>query len=186
LHLGQYLCSNPSLVKDKRVLELGAGTGYLAVLCAKYLGSEHVIASDGSDEVVRKLPGSCILNGLQGTERVSVMELKWGQDLGGSDGEVSQGLADLDTILGADITYDASAIPPLVTTLSELARLSPGVSILIAATERNRATFESFLDACRQRGFAVSYKDFAVQSEAMQNGPFYNDASPIHICQLSV
>ena len=33
LHLGQYLCTNPELVRNKRVLELGTWTGYLAILC---------------------------------------------------------------------------------------------------------------------------------------------------------
>ncbi|KAK4151863.1 S-adenosylmethionine-dependent methyltransferase [Chaetomidium leptoderma] len=142
LHLGQYLCVNPSLVNNKRVLELGTGTGYLAVLCGKYLGSDHVIASDGSDEVVNHLSDGFFLNGLQETPKVSAMQLKWGHALVGTEWNGGG----LDTVLGADITYDVSVIPALVATLEELARLFPGLSVLIAATERNRTTFESFLD----------------------------------------
>lgn len=183
LHLGQYLCLDSSLVKNKRVLELGAGTGYLAVLCAKYLGSEHVIASDGSDEVVNKLRDNFLLNGLQ-EEKVSAMELEWGRTLASTEGRAWSGDAKLDTIIGADITYDASVIPVLIETLMELAGLFPGVSILIAATERNRATFESFLDVCGQRGFSVRDESFSVQPRSKQTGPFYSDASPIHISQL--
>src|SRR5690554_5488777 len=52
LHLGQYLCRHPDIIRGKRVLELGAGTGYVAVLCAKYLGATKVTASDRSDEVL--------------------------------------------------------------------------------------------------------------------------------------
>ncbi|KAK4032129.1 S-adenosylmethionine-dependent methyltransferase-like protein [Parachaetomium inaequale] len=144
LHLGQYLCADPSLVQNKRVLELGTGTGYLAVLCAKYLGSDHVMASDGSDEVVNHMSDSIFLNGLQGSPKVAAMQLKWGHALVGT--ELEGALERLDTVLGADITYDVSVIPALVATLEDLARLFPGVSVLIAATERNRATFESFLD----------------------------------------
>ncbi|KAJ4302470.1 hypothetical protein N0V88_002615 [Collariella sp. IMI 366227] len=162
LHLGQYLCKNPSLVENKRILELGTGTGYLAVLCAKYLGSEHVMASDGSDEVVSKLQDSFFLN----------------------EEEAWNGGRKLDMVLGADITYDVSVIPALVATLQELAGLFPGIEIVIAATERNRATFESFLEACAKRGFALSHASFAVPSRSEQRGPFYKDESPIHICQL--
>jgi predicted nicotinamide N-methyase len=182
LHLGQYLCTDPSLVKNKRVLELGAGTGYLAVLCAKYLGSEHVVASDGSDEVVNHLSDSFFLNGLQGSPRASAMQLKWGHALVGTQLEGGR----LDTVLGADVTYDVSVIPALVATLEDLARLFPGLKVLIAATERNRATFESFLAMCGKRGFAVGHESFPVPPRSEQNGPFYSDNSPIHICKLNM
>lgn len=184
LHLGQYLSADPSLVKNKRVLELGAGTGYLAVLCAKYLGSDHVIASDGSDEVVNHLSDSFFLNGLQGSHKVSATQLQWGHAL--LDTAENGGLGKLDTVLGADITYDVSVIPALVATLEELAKLFPGLSVLIAATERNRATFERFLSASEKRGFTVSDESFPVPQRSDQNGPFYSDASPIHICKLKM
>ncbi|KAL2016071.1 hypothetical protein VTK56DRAFT_4309 [Thermocarpiscus australiensis] len=184
LHLGQYLCVKPSLVNGKRVLELGAGTGYLAVLCAKYLGADHVVASDGSEEVLDKLSDSLFLNGLQESDKVSALELKWGHALVGGEEHAWNGGRRLDMVLGADITYDVGVIPALVATLEELAGLFRGISILVAATERNRATFEAFLDSCGKRGFAVSYEDFPVPPRNEQNGPFYKDDSPIHICQL--
>ncbi|KAL2263908.1 hypothetical protein VTK26DRAFT_4468 [Humicola hyalothermophila] len=184
LHLGQYLCRNPSLVKDKCILELGTGTGYLAVLCAKYLGSDHVIASDGSDEVVDKVSDSFFLNGLQESDKASAKELKWGHALVGTEEQAWNGGRTVDVVLGADITYDVSVIPALVATLEELAGLFPGVSILIAATERNRATFERFLEVCGKRGFVVSHEPFPVPAKAEQNGPFYSDGTPIHICKL--
>lgn len=184
LHMGQYLCVNPPLVKGKRVLELGAGTGYLAVLCAKYLGASHVMASDGSEEVVGKLLDSFRLNGLQGSGKISGKGLKWGHAVADKDGQAWGGRLELDTVIGADITYDASVIPALVETLVEMANLCRGVSILIAATERNRATFEGFLNVCGQRGFSLSHEPFPVPPKGRQNGPFYSDANSIHICRL--
>lgn len=181
MHLGQYLCAEPSLIKNKRVLELGAGTGYLAVLCARHLGSDRVIASDGSDEVVGYLSDSFFLNGLQSSSAVSATQLRWGHTLVGAEW-CGDGV---DTVLGADITYDASVIPALVATLDELAALFPGLSVLIAATERNRATFETFLAVCGKRGFVVSQEVFPVPARSEQNGPFYSDKSPIHICKLT-
>ncbi|KAH6838381.1 putative methyltransferase-domain-containing protein [Chaetomium sp. MPI-CAGE-AT-0009] len=180
LHLGQYLCADPSSVKSRRVLELGTGTGYLAVLCAKYLGSDRVIASDGSEEVANHLTDSFSLNGLRGSPKITAMQLRWGHTLVGTevDGEK------LDTVLGADITYDVSVIPALVATLEDLGRLFPALSVLIAATERNRATFERFLDVCGERGFTVTHESFPVPPRSEQNGPFYSDTTPIHICKL--
>ncbi|KAK4200909.1 putative methyltransferase-domain-containing protein [Triangularia verruculosa] len=186
LHLGQYLCSNPAFVKGKRLLELGTGTGYVAILCAKHLGSEHIIASDGSEDVVNNLPDNLFINGLQSSDKVSVSELRWGHALLGTEEEEWNGGKKVDVVLGADITYDVSVIPVLVATLQNLVAMSPGVVILIAATERNRATFESFLEVCSKRGFRVTYETFPVPPRMEQRGPFYNDSTPIHICQLTV
>ncbi|KAK4167881.1 putative methyltransferase-domain-containing protein [Cladorrhinum sp. PSN259] len=185
LHLGQYLCANPSLVKGKRVLELGTGTGYLAVLCAKHLDSEHVIATDGSEDVVNNLPDNFFVNDLEGSDKVTASELKWGHALVGTEEQEWNGGRKVDVVLGADLTYDFSVIPALVGTLDELAVLSPGVAILTAAPERNRATLESFLEACQTRGFDVSYEDFPVPPRSEQKGPFYSDLTPIHICKLT-
>ena len=185
MHLGQYLCVHPQLVKEKRVLELGAGTGYLSVLCARYLCATQVIASDGSDDVVNNLPDNFFLNGLQGSSIISPMDLKWGHALVGTEEQQWNGGHNIDLVIGADITYDASIIPALVGTLEELVALSPAATIVIAATERNRATFESFQETCRANGFTIDQVDFPVPKRQDQEGPFYNDQLPIHICHLT-
>lgn len=188
LHLGQYLCVDPSLVAGKRILELGAGTGYLSILCAKYLGAEHAIASDGSEDVINNLPDSLFLNGLQDSAPLSgeikPMELRWGHALMGTEEEHWNGGRKIDVVLGADITYDQSVIPALVGTLEELVGMHPEVKVVIAATERNRETFRSFLEVCGKRGFEVTHQEFPVPSRSEQTGPFYSDLAPIHICLL--
>lgn len=184
IHLGQYLCVNPQLVKGQRVLELGAGTGFLSILCAKYLAAAHVMASDGSDDVVNHLPDNIFLNGLQDSDAISPMELKWGHALVGTEEQAWNGGRGIDLVIGADITYDPSVIPALAGTLEELVAASPAVKIVIAATERNRATFETFQQACRNTGFTIDQVDFPVPTRRDQLGPFYNDQLPIHICCL--
>ncbi|KAL2118730.1 hypothetical protein VTJ04DRAFT_8390 [Mycothermus thermophilus] len=158
LHMGQYLCAHPSVVANKRVLELGSGTGYLAVLCSKFLGAAHVVATDGSEEVVSRLGDSFFLNSLQESPTVSASQLAWGRSCLGAEW-LDDGV---DVILGADVTYDASVIPALVATINDMATRFPGL------------------------GFAVSHEPFPVPPRSEQKGPFYNDASPIHICKLSM
>ncbi|KAK5631425.1 hypothetical protein RRF57_007139 [Xylaria bambusicola] len=53
LHLGSYLLTKPGhdVIRGKSILELGAGTGFLAILCAKHLGARHVTTTDGDESV---------------------------------------------------------------------------------------------------------------------------------------
>jgi predicted nicotinamide N-methyase len=184
LPLGQYLCANPEVVRGKRILELGAGTGYLSILCAKYLGAEHVVASDGSDDVINHLPDNLFLNGLQGSERVLPMDLKWGHALVGTEESDWNGGRDVDVVIGADVTYDSRLHAPLAGTLQELSALYPKVEIIIAATERNEKTFESFLNTCQRVGYEVNHVDFPTAQAEEQMGPFYADWPPVHLCRL--
>ncbi|KAK7454972.1 hypothetical protein Landi51_03181 [Colletotrichum acutatum] len=185
LHLGQFLCEDPNLVKGKRVLELGAGTGYLTILCVKHLGAAHVVASDGSDDVINNLPESFFLNELQESTLVRPMELRWGHALIGTEDQKWNNGESVDVVIGADITYDQSIIPALIATVEELFALFPAVQVLISATQRNEVTFEAFCNRCRQRDMGLSYIDFPIPPREKQNGPFYNDSVPIRICRLS-
>jgi protein-lysine N-methyltransferase EEF2KMT len=185
LHLGQYLCVSPKLVHGASILELGAGTGYVSIMCAKFLGAKHVIASDGSYDVVANMPENFYLNGLEGSDALSVMDLKWGHALLGTEEEQWNGGRDVNLVLGADVTYDKRVIPALVGTLAELFDLYPTVQILISATERNRDTFDAFIRVCQQRHFDVTEVEFPVPPRAEQRGPFYNDQVPIRICKIT-
>ncbi|KAK5992123.1 Protein-lysine N-methyltransferase EFM3 [Cladobotryum mycophilum] len=185
LHLGQFLCQNPNIVAGKRILELGAGTGYLSILCAKYLQSTHVIASDGSDDVVNNFPDNFFLNQLQGSNSIMPMELKWGHALVGTEEQRWNGGRSIDVVLGADITYDHSVILSLIGTLLDLFELHPWVEVVIAATQRNQQTFQIFLDKCQLNRLDVKDLPFQVPSGETQDGPFYNDHVVIRICKVS-
>ncbi|OHW93930.1 protein fam86a [Colletotrichum incanum] len=177
LHLGEYLCANQQIIKGRRILELGAGTGYLAILCAKHLAATHVVASDGSDDVINNLPESFFLNDLQESNFVRPMELRWGHAMVGTEDQKWNNGESIDVVIGADITYDQSIIPALIATLHELFSLFPAVEVLISATQRNEVTFEAFCSRCRQRGMGLSYVDFPIPAREQQRGPFYSDSS---------
>jgi predicted nicotinamide N-methyase len=91
------------LIRGKTILELGAGTGFLSILCAKHLGARFVLATDGSAEVISDLDSNIFLNGLESTNLIVPGMLKWGHTL--SD-ELLNGPEDnrtYDLVLGADV-----------------------------------------------------------------------------------
>ncbi|RCI13136.1 hypothetical protein L249_1134 [Ophiocordyceps polyrhachis-furcata BCC 54312] len=178
LHLGQYLCLHTDIVVGKRVLELGAGTGYVSILCARHLSCAHVVASDGSDEVVGKLADSFLLNHVdQDPSRISAQKLHWGEasDVDNWPAEV---------VLGADVIYDLRSVPALVDTIVWAMEASSGVEAYISATQRNEMTLDAFVDACHRRDVNVEQVDFPVLPWAQQRGPFYNDQVVIRIYRL--
>ncbi|KAH7351197.1 putative methyltransferase-domain-containing protein [Rhexocercosporidium sp. MPI-PUGE-AT-0058] len=185
LHLGNYLCTNPDLIHQKSVLELGSGTGYLSILCAKYLEAGHVLATDGDGDVVASFSTNFYLNGLQEYSHIEGKELKWGHALtGGEDARWNLG-RHIDLVLGADLTYDPRNIPPLVSTFGDLFELYPEVRILIAATVRSEETFEKFPDACKRNGYGFREVEFGVLKAGEQEGPFYSDLAPVRLCVIT-
>lgn len=105
LHFGSYLVSQgQQLIKGKRVLELGAGTGLLSILCAKWLEAEHTTATDGDDGVVEALQSNAFLNGLQDSDRFDSRSLKWGRVLDEGEGGEQRVV---DVVIGADIVSGA-------------------------------------------------------------------------------
>jgi predicted nicotinamide N-methyase len=186
LHLGNYLCANSrTLVYGKSILELGAGTGYVSILCVEHLGASHVLATDGSDEVVSSFSTNFYLNNLQDSTKIEGKELKWGHALIGGEHLEWNGGRKIDLVLGADLTYDESGIPALVSTFRDLFHLYPEVKIIIAVTVRDPRTFQTFLGACRGNGYIVEEIEFGVLEADEQQGPFYSDQVPIQLCLIT-
>ena len=105
LHLGSYLLTTEgsSLIKGQSVLELGAGTGFLSILCAKLLEAKHVTATDGDEGVVEALKENLYLNELDDEDKVLTSILRWGRGLKGTWVQEDCEAWPYDTVIGADI-----------------------------------------------------------------------------------
>ena len=116
LHLGYFLCSveGAKYVAYKDVLELGAGTGFLSVLCARHLGATSVLATDGSQEVISDLKTNVSLNGLSDNERVKTSVLQWGHTLIGGVADCRAKGRSYDLVIGADVVSDAFISPRIL------------------------------------------------------------------------
>ncbi|EKG12161.1 Nicotinamide N-methyltransferase putative [Macrophomina phaseolina MS6] len=188
LHLGAYLASESGQrwIKGKRVLELGAGTGLLSILSAKHLGATKATATDGDEGVVDSIKTNLFLNELDSQRNTESIVLRWGWSWALKDSlYYEEGTNDqYDVVIGADVTYDKSVIPVLVSTLTDLFQHQPSLQILIAATIRNEKTFEAFDVACHRNKLSLQDINFAPPHANHQNGPFYPTSTPIRIVKV--
>jgi predicted nicotinamide N-methyase len=132
LVLIKYLEHNPALVKEKKVVDLGSGTGLTSVASA-LLGATTVICTDGEDNVVR-LANDNIQHALLEVSKVrpeislskdiiQVQTYCWG------DGSMKD--QDCDVVLVADcVLPKLYPIAPLVQAIDELLVLPSSVAIL--------------------------------------------------------
>jgi hypothetical protein len=158
------------LIQGKRVFELGAGTGMLTILCAKYLGVSGMVATDGDEGIVDALKTNIFLNGLDSGasshSTIRTAALKWGRRIDASSFAEDYGMEVPDVLLGADVVsyfhalrtgillteyvqiYDKRAVPSLCASLRQFFEVNSALLVLIAATIRNEQTFETFQNAC--------------------------------------
>jgi hypothetical protein len=110
LHLSSYLLSTPELmasVRGKKVIELGAGTGLLSILCASHLGAAHVTATDGDEGIVQALHENAAFNDVKDVMEIGV--LWWGRALKGSWMFEKDPSFSCDLVLGADVVSGTSS-----------------------------------------------------------------------------
>jgi predicted nicotinamide N-methyase len=113
-----YLAARPELVRGKRVLELGSGTG-LCGLAVALLGARQVVLTDYNDPAMELLADNVALNGVQ--ERCLCRKLTWG------DRESAHALAadaggPFDLVIGTDVVYEPACIRPLLSSAAHLLR----------------------------------------------------------------
>lgn len=138
LALGTYLLQHPHVVRGKTVLELGAGTGFLAILAAR-MGAVRVTATDGNEGIVQQLQRNVHEN--QVFNLVDTKVLRFGElHPRDDDGGNGPGDAAYDVVLGADVTYDETVVDALAATIAHLVQLNAKVVVIIAATVRREQT----------------------------------------------
>lgn len=192
-HLAWYLMTvRPDLVKGKNVLELGAGTGFLSLLCAGELDARHVLATDGLAHVCESLQVNVDLNKDNDTVHNHVppvvRQLDWTDPE-----ELEQILEDAriksikyDLVIGADITYHPEILRPLAELLKALSDVYPGLTIIISSTIRNLHTFSQFTDICeKDLGFHIASLICTIPDGLRYSGFFHSVATEIKIVSLS-
>ncbi|KAJ5251013.1 hypothetical protein N7489_001423 [Penicillium chrysogenum] len=196
LHLGSFLASETgeALVRGKRVIELGAGTGFLSLVCACHLGVRSVVVTDREPALIDNIR-DCVRHNLQGRESIPIYPAvwEWGTPLerkgdlagfGTDEGEDGTGLR-FDIALGADLIYDTDLVPLLISTVRDLFENYHIKEFIIAATLRNEDTFRTFLNACETNSFAVETLPFESTPSEDQTGFFHSTSIPIRTYRIS-
>lgn len=118
LHLGSFLASPPgeALVRGKRVIELGAGTGFLSLFCARHLGVKGVVVSDREPALLDNIRACLSFNqNDSGSESIPIYPAlwDWGTPLQQTDEmnslvESEGGGLSFDVALGADLVCSST------------------------------------------------------------------------------
>ncbi|KAF3385536.1 hypothetical protein F1880_001950 [Penicillium rolfsii] len=185
LHLGSFLASPAGevLVRGKRVIELGAGTGFLSLFCARHLGVKGVVSSDREPVLIENMR-ECVRFNHQGDGSFPFYPAVWDW---GTPLEKTEELEcfvegdDLrfDVALGADLIYDTDIIPLLLSTIRDLFENYHVEQFIISATLRNEKTFQAFLDGCASNSFKVELLPFESTPSEKQTGFFHSTSIPI-------
>ncbi|KAJ6098649.1 hypothetical protein N7467_000184 [Penicillium canescens] len=195
LHLGSLLASEAgeAIVRNKRVIELGAGTGFLSLVCARHLGVRSVVVTDREPALIDNMR-ECVPHNLDTGRSIPIYPAvwEWGTplertgDLAGlaSDEDESEGIK-FDVALGADLIYDTDIIPLLLSTVRDLFENYHIEHFIIAATLRNEDTFRTFLNGCETNTFNVETLPFESTPSQDQTGFFHSTSIPIRTYRIS-
>lgn len=135
-------------IQDKRVLEIGAGTGVAAV-AIKRQGASKAWLTD-IDTVVENLAINIRVNAADDVVNVAALDV--------SDANHARCAADaweIDTILAADMTYDDELAKAVITTIATILSGTKRMAWLIA-TKRNPKTFSQLPELFRTSHLAAS------------------------------
>eukprot|EP00088_Acartia_fossae_P045989 TRINITY_DN4960_c0_g1_i1.p1 TRINITY_DN4960_c0_g1~~TRINITY_DN4960_c0_g1_i1.p1 ORF type:complete len:297 (-),score=23.72 TRINITY_DN4960_c0_g1_i1:50-940(-) len=152
IHLAKFLIENQPLISNKRILELGAGTGITGIFCLKSTEILDYIFTDCHEKVLTNLKLNADHNLAEHTN-YRIETLDWQQALSYQDT-----LAQPDLILGADIVFDSRIIPDLVATILQFTK--PPCVTLIASTIRNEQTYSHFLKELEDSGLSWCNCDY--------------------------
>lgn len=147
LYLANFLNSNNVDLANKRICELGTGTGLVGLALAKYYHQEvspikKIIFTDGDASLIDTLATTLQINGLAVDDTILTQQLLWGTTNPDQDDFMLRPPA-ADCLIAADVTYDSSILPLLCSTINDF--FTNGTKLaLIAATVRNTDTISDW------------------------------------------
>ncbi|KAL3154376.1 hypothetical protein ABBQ32_013853 [Trebouxia sp. C0010 RCD-2024] len=148
--LSRYLVNHPVLVKGKRVLELGCGTGIVGITAAcmgamAVLTDTAAVVQHAQQNVERN---ASLIKAKEGSAQCAT--LVW--EMSCSSSVLHK---PYDVVIGADLIYAAKDIGPLAETLATLQQHSSDVIIYLAHKERNLGISQELIAQLSSKGIVM-------------------------------
>ncbi|DBB07877.1 TPA: Protein-lysine N-methyltransferase rrg1 [Trebouxia sp. C0006] len=151
LVLSRYFVSHPELVRGKRVLELGCGTGVVGITLA-CLGADVTLTDIAAIVPHTKYNLQCNRQLIQsGHGKAAEAALDWNSPSSSQSLLAKQ----YDLLVGADLIYAAKDMSPLTDTLQQLRQHSSDCPLTIAHKIRSLPATNQFLAQLRQVGCSL-------------------------------
>lgn len=145
LAMAEWVADNP-VIKDCRVVELGAGTG-LVGLTASATGAAHVVLTD-LPEALDGLKANAAMNSKHDAE-VEVKQLCWGSQ------EDLDAIGTVDVVLAADVDYDLDNHEPLAKTIQGFLLRNRSARCFLAQELRWKDVQHWFNESLESQGLCV-------------------------------
>jgi len=122
VELAKFFAGHVSLLKGKKVVELGSGTGLCGIVAA-CLGAEVVVLTDSAESSLELIKENARLNGVEG--KCKCESLTWG-----NVEELQRIGCDFDVVIGTDVVYEPECIAPLLKSANALLKKESGFFFL--------------------------------------------------------
>eukprot|EP00601_Ochromonadales_sp_CCMP2298_P031842 CAMPEP_0173339392 /NCGR_PEP_ID=MMETSP1144-20121109/8341_1 /TAXON_ID=483371 /ORGANISM="non described non described, Strain CCMP2298" /LENGTH=248 /DNA_ID=CAMNT_0014285299 /DNA_START=160 /DNA_END=903 /DNA_ORIENTATION=+ len=143
----QHILNNPSIAQGSVVVELGAGTGVLGMMCKK-LGAKDVILTDHDPISIANMVTDCAANDVVAT----VSRLDWYEP--SFDNWVSPTESVL--IVAGDVLYKQALIKPFFATVTQLFAKFASATMLLCHIPRAGVEQGEVVAAAQESGFVIS------------------------------
>ncbi|XP_020107670.1 protein N-lysine methyltransferase METTL21A [Ananas comosus] len=172
--LNNFLSLHAEILEGRSVIELGSGVGITGILCSRLC--REVVLTDHNEEVLEIIKKNIELQsslGNPGSTGLKAEKLEWG-----NVDQISQILErhprGFDLILGADICFQQSSVPPLFDTVEKLLRTQGSkCRFILAYISRAKNMDTVIVDEAVQRGMRIDEVDGARTTVANLEGVIF-------------
>lgn len=167
----QYLLDNPAIVHGHPVIELGAGTGVLGMVCSR-LGATRVNVNDHDMRSINHMTSDIETNHLAST--MSVSRLDWFKEnaakevFGDWAAEYNSDAAGMMLVAG-DVLYKNALLKPFFNTVASLFCMFPGSKLMLCHVPRAGVEHSDVLAEVSSRGYVVQ----TIPPDSFKSGPCY-------------
>jgi predicted nicotinamide N-methyase len=145
--LCEFIANNTSLFEQRTIVELGCGTGMVAIALSKLVGNAgRIICTDGDQETLNNCEDNLRINGVSD---VQCHRFQWEDGIDGLAGVPAWEDRERPAcMVGADLLYDPEIIPVMVPLIVEfLDQTENSSAVYLSTRRRSEETLQKFLDA---------------------------------------